>query len=262
MLIHVEVQGRYEEDFELRLYVYHYRIFDRYGHHVSTFAILTDEDPQWQPSEFRYELLGTVASLHFVTSKLIAYFSEWARLEASSNPFAVVVMAHLKTLESRRDPEVRYHWKWLLTRMLYERGYDRRRIISLFRFIDWMMGLSADLQERFRNELYEFEERQRMPYITSIERIGLEKGRIEGLIEGRVEGHVKGRVEGRVEGKYQHALETVQRFAKHKFGELGDSIHMALTTLKLEDLDALIEALFKMESKQELIDWLKQAKKE
>lgn len=101
-----------------------------------------------------------------------------------------------------------------------------------------------------------------MPYITSIERIGLEKGRIEGLIEGRVEGHVKGRVEGRVEGKYQHALETVQRFAKHKFGELGDSIHMALTTLKLEDLDALIEALFKMESKQELIDWLKQAKKE
>lgn len=89
-----------------------------------------------------------------------------------------------------------------------------------------------------------------MPYVTSIERLGREEGRVEG------------RAEGRIEGKYQHALETVQRFAKFKFGELGDSIYIALPALELEELDALLGALFEMESKQELIDWLKNVKQE
>ena len=84
-----------------------------------------------------------------------------------------------------------------------------------------------------------------MPYVTTIERLGREEGRIEG------------RVEGRVEGKYQHALDTVLRFARHKFGELGDSILLLLPALTLDQLDALIEALFDMQSRDELIDWLK-----
>lgn len=93
-----------------------------------------------------------------------------------------------------------------------------------------------------------------MPYVTSIERLGREEGRAEGRVEGRVE--------GRIEGKYQHALDTVQRFAKFKFGELGDSIYAALLALEIEELDTLLGALFEMESKQELIDWLKHTKQE
>ena len=56
---------------------------------------------------------------------------------------------------------------------------------------------------------------------------------------------------------YQHALDTVLRFARHKFGELGDSILLLLPALTLDQLDALIEALFDMQSRDELIDWLK-----
>jgi hypothetical protein len=33
--------------------------------------------------------------------KLIDYIPLWAKLEASQNPFAIVVMAHLKTKETR-----------------------------------------------------------------------------------------------------------------------------------------------------------------
>jgi hypothetical protein len=45
VLIHVEVQASYEADFALRMYVYHYRIFDRYNRKVVSLAVLADDRP-------------------------------------------------------------------------------------------------------------------------------------------------------------------------------------------------------------------------
>lgn len=53
---------------------------------------------------------------------------------------------------------------------LYERGYSREEILELFRFIDWVMALPQELEDRFDGELSAFEEERRMKYVTSIER--------------------------------------------------------------------------------------------
>ncbi|MGH9836138.1 MAG: hypothetical protein ACRD9Y_24200 [Blastocatellia bacterium] len=50
VLIHIEVQGTHETGFELRLYVYNFRIYDRFKAQVATFVILTDEDKNWRPN--------------------------------------------------------------------------------------------------------------------------------------------------------------------------------------------------------------------
>ncbi len=42
------------------------------------------------------------------------------------------------------------------------------------------MALSAELEQAFWQELEQYEEARQMPYISSVERIGLEKGRQEG----------------------------------------------------------------------------------
>ncbi|MDB9314844.1 transposase, partial [Spirulina sp. CS-785/01] len=70
---------------------------------------------------------------------------------------------------------------------LYQRGYERQDILELFRLIDWMMTLPASLEENLTTEIYRYEEERKMPYVTSVERIGMEKGRQEGLQEGRQE---------------------------------------------------------------------------
>jgi hypothetical protein len=49
-------------------------------------------------------------------------------LLADENPFATVVLAHLKTPETRRDPVTRYSWKIQLVRGLYQRGWDAERV--------------------------------------------------------------------------------------------------------------------------------------
>ena len=54
--------------------------------------------------------------------KLLDYAAQDEVLEKAANPFAKVVQAHLKTLQTRQDPEGRRVWKLRVVRSLYERG--------------------------------------------------------------------------------------------------------------------------------------------
>ena len=97
VLIHIEVQSQPDSNFAKRMYVYNYRLFDRYNRKVASFAILGDDRSGWRPHQFGYELWGTKAGIEFATAKLLDYAADEPALEANPNPFAVVVLAHLKT---------------------------------------------------------------------------------------------------------------------------------------------------------------------
>jgi hypothetical protein len=176
VLIHVEIQSQEEGRFSERMFVYYYRLRDKYDLPIASLAILGDERDTWRPQPFESELWGCEVSFRFPIIKLLDYVPLWADLEASQNPFAIVVMAHLKTKETRNDVISRKEWKFKLTRMLYERGYERQDILNLFRFIDWILELPEDLKRSFRDELEAYEREQQMPYVTSIERMGIEQG--------------------------------------------------------------------------------------
>jgi hypothetical protein len=75
--------------------------------------------------------------------------------------------------------------------MLYVRGFSRQDILELFRFIDWVMILPEELETRFSDAILEYEEEMQMPYVTNVERKGIERGRMEGRREGRMEGHLE-----------------------------------------------------------------------
>ena len=48
------------------------------------------------------------------------------------------------------------------------------------------MMLPDDLTKQFTQNLIAYEEEKKMPYVTSAERIGIEKGRLEGRDEGKL----------------------------------------------------------------------------
>jgi hypothetical protein len=78
------------------MFVYNYRIFDKYDIPVTNIAILADENPNWNPGPFRYGMLGSNMGLDYLKSKLLDYKDKWSYLETIKNPIAMVVMAHLK----------------------------------------------------------------------------------------------------------------------------------------------------------------------
>lgn len=73
-----------------------------------------------------------------------------------------------------------------------------------------------------------------MPYITSVERIGYERGRQEG----------------------QRSLTLL--LLQQKLGQLPSSVSDRIAALSLEQLEALAIALLNFNSLDELTDWLEQ----
>ena len=114
--------------------------------------------------------------------KLLDLGRAWEALEQDRNPFSMVVMAHLKTQEVKDGLE-RKRWKLHLVRLLLERGYDRKDILELFRFIDWLLALPKGLEIEFRQERMALEEEKNMPYVTSGERLAKEEGALEDARE-------------------------------------------------------------------------------
>ena len=103
LLLHVEVQAKPEADFAERMFVYALRIFDRFRQPAVSVAILCDSNAAWRPNRYEFSHPGTYLSFQFDTVKLLDYQAQWAALEASPNPFATVVMAHLKAQETKRN---------------------------------------------------------------------------------------------------------------------------------------------------------------
>jgi hypothetical protein len=181
VLIHVEVQTTRDADFPERMYVYNYRVRDRYNRKVASLAVLADDDRNWRPTEFREGLFGCETGIRFPAAKLLDFATHVAVLEASENPFAPLVLAHLKALETRDDPAGRHGWKLRLVRGLYERGFTANDVRGLFRLIDWLMELPPVLNRIFRQEVDKIQEEKRMPFVTSIERVCLCEGLCEGI---------------------------------------------------------------------------------
>lgn len=234
ILVHIEVQSQYEAQFAQRVFTYNYRIFDRYERQVASLIILGDESATWRPSEFAYELFGSSINFRFPVVKLLDLGQEWERLEASTNPFAVVVMAHLKASQTKKNRNERLRWKIYLTRSLYEKGYQRQDVINLFHFIDWVMSLPRELEQEYWREVQQLEEERQMPYISSVERRGIEQGRQE---EG---------------------VSLVVRLLNRRLGGVAVSLEEQIRQLSVEQLENLGEALLDFESEADLSHWLEQ----
>ncbi|MGO9923268.1 MAG: cytosolic protein [Isosphaeraceae bacterium] len=181
LLIHVEVQTWKEGDLPKRMYVYNHRIFDRYDREVISLAILADDDPDWRPSQYEYGRWGFHTRTTFPTVKLMDYAARDQALEAHPNPFAMVVLAHLKTLDTRRSAAERYAWKLRLVKSLYERGMEPEAVRQLFRFIDWIMDLPVGQEWLFWQEITTYQQEKRMPFVTIAEQVGMGKGFLKGI---------------------------------------------------------------------------------
>jgi hypothetical protein len=184
ILIHLEIQSQSESDFSERMFIYNYRIYDRYKRSVASLAVLGDEHINWRPNQFGYELFGTKVEFQFPIVKLLDYQQRQSELEASRNPLATVVMAHLAALQTKSDRLQRKQRKLNLVRRLYQQGFEREDVLNLLAFVDWVLTLPQDLEREFLFEVEQLEAEQRMQYVTSFERSGIRLGLLKGIALG------------------------------------------------------------------------------
>jgi hypothetical protein len=228
----VEVQSQSETEFEERMFIYSLRIFDQFRQVPISLAILCDETLSWRPSRYDAEYPDTSLNFRFGTVKLLDWRDRMDELESSTNPFATVVMAHLRVIETRRNVDRRKAWKFRLTRALYEKGYERQAVLDLYRFIDWVMILPEAVEREFWQELQSFEEERKVTYVTNAERFGFERG-------------------------IGHERSLILRQLTRRIGTIAPDIESQIGTLSISQLESLGEALLDFSTAADLDEWLR-----
>ncbi|HEX4947984.1 MAG TPA: DUF4351 domain-containing protein [Blastocatellia bacterium] len=240
LLIHLEVQGALRRGFAKRIYIYNYRIFDKYDAEVISLALLTDSPRPSQLMTWQVQRWNCDLTFRFPVISLADYETRWDELEASRNPFALAVMAHLRVKQARGDNARKFAWKRELIFRLYECGYTRQEIYTFFRFVDWVMSLPAELEEKLKTEIHQYKEGKRMPYISTWERLVKEDGRVEGLEQGLEQG----------------TRNIIVRQLQKRFGGIKTEDQSRIAELSLSQLDKLSEALLDFTDAQQLTTWL------
>lgn len=230
LYIHLEVQGSPEANFAERMFVYNCRLYNRYRTPIASLAVLIDDQPNWRPTKFSYEVLKCQMGISFPVAKLLDWAGREAQLADSANPFAIITRAHLATRATANDPDARGRAKWLVVKDLYRHDWDRQKVVELFGVIDWMMRLPKAQDEAFWTMLETIEGETKMRYVTSIERLGLERGIEQGMQQGLKQGLQQGLQQGQAK---MLARQLVQRF-----GDLPGWVEDRLALATEDDLQA------------------------
>lgn len=236
IILHTEIQGEARIGFNQRMYVYHYRIEDRYNCPVVSLGVVTGGTARMALGRHETDLLGCRSVFEFPVVKLQDWRGREAELLASDDPFALVVLAHLKVRTTRNHADRKYAVKRELALLVYNRGDSSEYVGSLLRFLDWLIRLPEGAEEKLGKEIEALKGEKRMPYITSWERIAEKRGRKEGRKES--------------------LLKVVLSQLRKKLGRLDAEVKANIETLSLPALTQLAEALLDFSEVADLEVWL------
>jgi predicted transposase YdaD len=158
VLLHIEVQGDTSDRdaFAERMWVYFYRIRDRYpGRLLSSLAIFTGEDADSMPAHYSYEYRGTQLTYKYPTLSIRAFSDE--ELENSSNPFAQVILAaRIRLLEGQVTEDDLLMIKLIAARKLFAKGFDTVKVGAIFTFLrNYVLFEKPEINRRFDDEIRE-----------------------------------------------------------------------------------------------------------
>jgi hypothetical protein len=243
LLIHVEIEGKGGSKFDERMYVYNYRCSDRAK--VVSLAVVIAARVTRRLGRYESEALGCRVVLEYPVAWIGDFVGRWNKLQASDNPFAVVVTAQLKSLEAKDDNARKFAAKRELLRGLYLRGFSRQDVANLFRVIDYLITLPQEAEEEIQKEIHEIAEGKKEMLVTSWEMIADRKGHQRGLQEG-----------------LQKGLESlVVQLLMQRFGELSARTRKQISALTAPQLEKLGLAQAKFKDPKDLRDWLAKRRK-
>lgn len=141
-------------------------------------------------------------------------------------------------MQTQGNSEERLVEKFRLTRRLYEQGLKRKEILNFYKFIDWVMTLPNALEIRYNEAVYKLGKEPHMTYITSAERIGMQKGYEKGIAEGREEA--------------ERAI--LDQLLRYKFQNIPAHYQEKISRMDTTTLLTLITRVMKISSVEEIFD--------
>jgi predicted transposase/invertase (TIGR01784 family) len=177
LLVHIEIQGYFEEDFSKRMFKYFYRVADLHNsYNITAISVYTEDREDFKPNKFQHNLFGTELTYKFNAYKVLEQKEE--KLKESINIFAFAVLAVLYSLRAKDNQKTKLNFKVELTKLLINKKYSEEDILELFEFINLFLSFS---NEKYDNLFYE--ELEKMPKtkeresLNSYDKFLLKKGK-------------------------------------------------------------------------------------
>jgi hypothetical protein len=181
ILLHIEIQNEKDGEFSKRMFTYFYRIFDTYDKAIASLAILADTNKTWRPNRFHQKIWQSEISRTYEVVKLIDYKSRTAELGNHPNPFAMVVLVQLAAMETQPDDQQRLLTKLEFFRSLCNRGWPLEKCMSMYKFLDAILGLNRNFEVEYIKRVKRIEEEYNMTFTLTAERHGYENGIQKGV---------------------------------------------------------------------------------
>ena len=233
ILVHVEIQGYVDNQFGFRMFQYYYRIREKYNQPVMAFAVLTDDNPNYRPTEFSEEFLDTKILYQYKTLKLSDYRPKDFQKLNNIFAFALEIAWYGLKANKPKQGETLYQLKINLFRRVQKKGYSGNDFRQLLKFLKNYVS--------FENEemLIKFEEETDKPVksmgiIETVETYYKEYG----VKEGKKIGKKLGRIEGKIEGKIEERSDTVVKLFSRGFeiSQITDILE-----IKVEEIEQILK---------------------
>jgi hypothetical protein len=158
ILVHIEIQARFETLFSKRMFTISYRILDKYDVHPIALAVFVDTPIPSQFDAYEHKIYGTKTLYEYNAYKIIDQI-ETELLKRDDNLFSLAVLANLRTIQTKAKEEEqkdaalfdRLTFKKHLYNLLVERNFEPEVYFDLLNFIDYMMILPEQLAIEYDN---------------------------------------------------------------------------------------------------------------
>ncbi|MFM9952086.1 MAG: hypothetical protein ACKV1O_29415 [Saprospiraceae bacterium] len=223
ILIHIEVQGYWDDQFAKRMFTYFYRLTDRYKVPVSALALLTDGNKNWKPDHYRVQYMNTRLLYEYPIFKLSDFSDQ--DFANSANPWAWVMKTALNGLNSTWDDDVLLKIKVQLYKEFRANGYTVDKTRTFLQFLKYYIRFDkSDFFSKFDSEIQTVDQNKDTPmgiielvkqHIVEEARLeGLEKGMEQGLEQGLEKGLEQGLQQGLTKGELLKARKVAMHILK------------------------------------------------
>lgn len=236
ILVHIEVQGYKDNNFEERMFTYFYRIYDRYKKNIKdiiAIVIFTENNLDYKPSKFELNSYGTKLSYEYNIYKIIEQNED--SLLKNKNIFSYVILSTLYSIKSSNDEKKKYIFKLKLAQLLISNNYSEDDIEKVLKFIDILIEQKdIDLEKSFLREVKSMATTQKKKRIIS----GIEKLLFEEAMEKAMPiAMEKAKTEVKEELKKESKEQIKEQVKIMKHEGLKIDLIIKLTGLTKEEID-------------------------
>ncbi|GAX34791.1 DUF4351 domain-containing protein [Nodularia sp. NIES-3585] len=227
-LIHLENQAYNQKEFERRMFHYFARLDSKYLMPIFPIVIFSYDEPK-RPEKNQYVVSfphRKILEFNYVAIQLNNL--NWRSFLNKPNPVAAALMAKMNF-----QPEERIRVKLECLRMLVTLQLNPAKIELISGFIDTYLRLNTTEEQELNAELHQanlIEEEKIMEIVTSWMEKGIEQGE----------------------------QKIVKRQLKRRFNDITPAIESRINELSSPQIESLADAIFDLQTLDDLINWLEQ----